>query len=271
VHPAHQVQQALRRYQSELISALLPAEIAEPLVSAFIRAQHRGHQAGRPDFTVPDHFGIHRIRQRAIQQGGHSQSDRLSAHQVQQALRRYQSELISALLPAEIAEPLVSAVLSQQACISRWLSTAAIRRADQISPCPTTSAYTALRRYQSELISALLPAEIAEPLVSAFIRDLEKLGADQISPCPTTSAYTASVSVPSSRAASFSRSRMNAAVLSQRDMQACWLDARDFLRAERAAQPQVDEGPDHFGIHRIRQRAIQQGGQLLQIADECRD
>ncbi len=33
-----------------------------------------------------------------------------------------------------------------------------------------------------------------------------------------------------------------AAVLSQRDLDACWLDARDFLRAERAAQPQVDEG-----------------------------
>jgi|GEM_PF-4479247 len=38
-----------------------------------------------------------------------SQSDRLSAHQVQQALRRYQSELISALLPADVAEPLIGA------------------------------------------------------------------------------------------------------------------------------------------------------------------
>ncbi|HAT00605.1 MAG TPA: bifunctional aspartate kinase/homoserine dehydrogenase II, partial [Pantoea agglomerans] len=40
-----------------------------------------------------------------------SQSDRLSAHQVQQALRRYQSELISALLPAEVAEPLITAFI----------------------------------------------------------------------------------------------------------------------------------------------------------------
>lgn len=32
------------------------------------------------------------------------------------------------------------------------------------------------------------------------------------------------------------------ALLSQLDMEAQWLDARDFLRAERAAQPQVDEG-----------------------------
>ena len=31
-----------------------------------------------------------------------SQTDRLSAHQVQQALRRYQSELISGLLPPDI-------------------------------------------------------------------------------------------------------------------------------------------------------------------------
>ncbi|MGQ3523803.1 amino acid kinase family protein, partial [Acinetobacter baumannii] len=36
--------------------------------------------------------------------------------------------------------------------------------------------------------------------------------------------------------------RLMAAVLNHLDMQAAWLDARDFLRAERAAQPQVDEG-----------------------------
>jgi aspartokinase/homoserine dehydrogenase 2 len=32
-----------------------------------------------------------------------SQTDRLSAHQVQQSLRRYQSELIAGLLPPEVA------------------------------------------------------------------------------------------------------------------------------------------------------------------------
>ncbi len=37
-----------------------------------------------------------------------SQTDRLSAHQVQQSLRRYQSELIAGLLPAESAEPLIA-------------------------------------------------------------------------------------------------------------------------------------------------------------------
>ncbi|PKE37647.1 bifunctional aspartate kinase/homoserine dehydrogenase II, partial [Klebsiella pneumoniae] len=36
--------------------------------------------------------------------------------------------------------------------------------------------------------------------------------------------------------------RLMAAVLNQLGMEAAWLDARAFLRAERAAQPQVDEG-----------------------------
>ncbi len=37
-----------------------------------------------------------------------SQSDRLSAHQIQQALRHYHSELISGLLPPENAEQLIT-------------------------------------------------------------------------------------------------------------------------------------------------------------------
>ncbi|EIR39766.1 amino acid kinase family protein, partial [Yersinia pestis PY-12] len=37
-----------------------------------------------------------------------SQNDRLSAHQVQQSLRRYQHDLINGLLPPEMAEPLIS-------------------------------------------------------------------------------------------------------------------------------------------------------------------
>ncbi|NEK60724.1 bifunctional aspartate kinase/homoserine dehydrogenase II, partial [Geodermatophilus sabuli] len=36
--------------------------------------------------------------------------------------------------------------------------------------------------------------------------------------------------------------RLMAAVLQHLGVDAAWLDARDFLRAERAAQPQVDEG-----------------------------
>ncbi len=38
-----------------------------------------------------------------------SQTDRLSAHQVQQSLRRYQSELIAGLLPADVADGLITA------------------------------------------------------------------------------------------------------------------------------------------------------------------
>lgn len=41
-----------------------------------------------------------------------SQADRLSAHQVQQTLRRYQCDLISGLLPAEEADSLISAFVS---------------------------------------------------------------------------------------------------------------------------------------------------------------
>jgi aspartokinase/homoserine dehydrogenase 2 len=40
-----------------------------------------------------------------------SQTDRLSAHQVQQSLRRYQSELIAGLLPADVADGLISAFI----------------------------------------------------------------------------------------------------------------------------------------------------------------
>ena len=66
-----------------------------------------------------------------------SQSDRLSAHQVQQALRRFHSELIAALLPAEYAETLTAAFIrdlerrrrcstapSPMRCTPKWLATA---------------------------------------------------------------------------------------------------------------------------------------------------
>ncbi|MDJ0037513.1 bifunctional aspartate kinase/homoserine dehydrogenase II [Pantoea allii] len=93
-----------------------------------------------------------------------------------------------------------------------------------------------LRRYQSELISALLPAEIAEPLITAFIRDLEKLAA-LLDGDITEAVYAEVVGHGEIWSA-----RLMSAVLNQQDLHACWLDARDFLRAERAAQPQVDEG-----------------------------
>lgn len=94
----------------------------------------------------------------------------------------------------------------------------------------------ALRRYHSELIAGLLPAEYAEPLIAIFIRDLEKLAA-LLDGTISDAVYAEVVGHGEVWSA-----RLMAAVLSQRDIDACWLDARDFLRAERAAQPQVDEG-----------------------------
>ena len=94
----------------------------------------------------------------------------------------------------------------------------------------------ALRRYQSELIGGLLPAEYAEPMIAEFIQDLEKL-AVLLDGKITDAIYAEVVGHGEIWSA-----RLMAAVLNQRDMAAVWLDARDFLRAERAAQPQVDEG-----------------------------
>ncbi|ATA25729.1 bifunctional aspartate kinase/homoserine dehydrogenase II [Brenneria goodwinii] len=93
----------------------------------------------------------------------------------------------------------------------------------------------ALRRYQSDLIAGLLPPEVAEPLTTQFIRDLERLAAlldEKIS----DAVYAEVVGHGEIWSA-----RLMAALLNQMDIQASWLDARDFLRAERAAQPQVDE------------------------------
>ena len=94
----------------------------------------------------------------------------------------------------------------------------------------------ALRRFQTELMSSLLPADIAGPMIATFIQDLEKLAA--LLDGPSSEAVYAEV-VGHGEIWS---ARLMAAVLSQRDLAASWLDARLFLRAERAAQPQVDEG-----------------------------
>ncbi|PWC09707.1 bifunctional aspartate kinase/homoserine dehydrogenase II [Brenneria roseae subsp. americana] len=94
----------------------------------------------------------------------------------------------------------------------------------------------ALRRYQSDLIAGLLPPETAEPLTSLFIRDLERLAA-LLDGKITDAVYAEVVGHGEIWSA-----RLMSALLNHLDMQASWLDARDFLRAERAAQPQVDEG-----------------------------
>ena len=93
-----------------------------------------------------------------------------------------------------------------------------------------------LRRYQSDLIKGLLSAELAQPLLSCFIQDLERL-AGLLDGKVTDAVYAEVVGHGEIWSA-----RLMAAVLQQRDLEACWLDAREFLRAERAAQPQVDEG-----------------------------
>ncbi|SFN60181.1 aspartate kinase [Izhakiella capsodis] len=94
----------------------------------------------------------------------------------------------------------------------------------------------ALRRYQSELIATLLPEVYAGPLLNALIRDLERLAA-LLDGVMSDAVYAEVVGQGEIWSA-----RLMAAVLNQRDLAASWLDARDFLCAERAAQPQVDEG-----------------------------
>ncbi|RNL97896.1 bifunctional aspartate kinase/homoserine dehydrogenase II, partial [Dickeya undicola] len=74
------------------------------------------------------------------------------------------------------------------------------------------------------------------PLINEFIRDLERLAA-LLDSKVTDAAYAEVVGHGEIWSA-----RLMAAVLSQRNLPAAWLDARTFLRAERAAQPQVDEG-----------------------------
>ncbi|CNJ00470.1 MULTISPECIES: bifunctional aspartate kinase/homoserine dehydrogenase II [Yersinia] len=93
-----------------------------------------------------------------------------------------------------------------------------------------------LRRYQHDLISGLLSPEMAEPLISEFIHDLERL-AGLLDNKIDDATYAEVVGHGEIWSA-----RLMAAVLNKLDMKASWLDARSFLRAERAAQPQIDEG-----------------------------
>ncbi|CNL41959.1 bifunctional aspartate kinase/homoserine dehydrogenase II [Yersinia mollaretii] len=93
-----------------------------------------------------------------------------------------------------------------------------------------------LRRYQHDLISGLLSPEMAEPLISEFIHDLERL-AGLLDNKVDDAIYAEVVGHGEIWSA-----RLMAAVLNKLDMKASWLDARSFLRAERAAQPQIDEG-----------------------------
>ncbi|EOU3149094.1 bifunctional aspartate kinase/homoserine dehydrogenase II [Yersinia enterocolitica] len=93
-----------------------------------------------------------------------------------------------------------------------------------------------LRRYQHDLISGLLSPEMAEPLISEFIHDLERL-AGLLDNKIDDATYAEVVGHGEIWSA-----RLMSAVLNKLDMDADWLDARSFLRAEHAAQPQIDEG-----------------------------
>ncbi|CNF88894.1 bifunctional aspartate kinase/homoserine dehydrogenase II [Yersinia enterocolitica] len=93
-----------------------------------------------------------------------------------------------------------------------------------------------LRRYQHDLISGLLSSEMAESLISEFIHDLERL-AGLLDNKIDDATYAEVVGHGEIWSA-----RLMSAVLNKLDMDADWLDARSFLRAERAAQPQIDEG-----------------------------
>jgi len=92
-----------------------------------------------------------------------------------------------------------------------------------------------LRRYQYQLINGLLPPEQADAMIAEFIRDLERL-AVLLDGKMTEAVYAEVVGHGEIWSA-----RLMAAVLNHQDIDAVWLDARDFLRAEHAAQPQVDE------------------------------
>lgn len=96
-----------------------------------------------------------------------------------------------------------------------------------------------LRRYQSELISGLLPPEQADGLTAEFIQDLERLAA-LLDGKITDAVYAEVVGHGEIWSA-----RLMAALLNLQEMAAVSLDAREFLRAERAAQPQVDEARSH--------------------------
>ncbi len=93
-----------------------------------------------------------------------------------------------------------------------------------------------LRRYHTELIGGLLEPAAADTLIAAFIHDLERL-AGLLDGGVSEAVYAEVVGHGEVWSA-----RLMAAVLNQLGMEAAWLDARAFLRAERAAQPQVDEG-----------------------------
>lgn len=133
---------------------------------------------------------------------------------------------------AEYSQPgdmmVVSAAGSTTNQLINWLK---LSQSDRLS---AHRVQQTLRRYHSDLISGLLPPESAEPLIAEFIQDLERGGA-------AGRQRRRGVLRRSGRAR---RDLVGAPDGGGAQPRTCRrrLDARDFLRAERAAQPQVDEG-----------------------------
>lgn len=94
----------------------------------------------------------------------------------------------------------------------------------------------ALRCYHSELIKGLLPLKTAEQLLIEFVQDLKRLAA-LLKKKTTDACYAEVVGHGEIWSA-----RLMAAVLNQRNIKAVWIDSREFLCAERAAQPKIDKG-----------------------------
>lgn len=123
----------------------------------------------------------------------------------------------------------VSAAGSTTNQLINWLK---LSQSDRLSAHQTQQA---LRRYQSELITDLLPPEQAEALLGELIHDLEHL-AGLLDNEITEAVYAEVVGHGEIWSA-----RLMSAVLNLQNIDAVWVDSRQFLRAERAAQPQVDE------------------------------
>ncbi len=155
---------------------------------------------------------------------------------------------------AEYSQPddmmVVSAAGSTTNQLINWLK---LSQTDRLS---AHQVQQTLRRYQCDLISGLLPAEEADSLISAFVSDLERLAA-LLDSGINDAVYAEVVGHGEVWSA-----RLMSAVLNQQGLPAAWLDAREFLRAERAAQPQVDEG---LSYPLLQQLLVQHPGKRLVV------
>ncbi|SPY79281.1 Aspartokinase II/homoserine dehydrogenase II [Providencia rustigianii] len=163
--------------------------------------------------VTPCHWQLHKF-------GGSSLADVKCYQRVANIMANYSQ-------PGDLM--VVSAAGSTTNQLISWLK---LSQSDRIS---AHQVQQALRRYQQDLISGLLPEDQAEALNALFVADLERLSGLLDKPVNDVT-YAEVVGHGEIWSA-----RLMSAVLEQFDMASAWLDARTFLRAERAAQPQVDE------------------------------